>query len=172
LGFTLIESAIATVIVGTGILSMVAAQQAWHRQNDWAERAAIGTRLGNEIREMTFNLARHDPVTGAALWGPELNEVDILDFDDLDDFDGEDGEGLILSDDQGNGPVNALRDVIPGMQGWSQEVRVFNIDPSDVNLDVADGTSDLMRVEVQVFWQGPFDPSPVKITRVDWIAPN
>lgn len=171
-GFTLIESAVATVIVGIGVLGMVASQQAWHRQNSWAERAAIGTRLGNEIREMTFNLVRHDPVTGTATWGPEGNEVDVLDFDDLDDFDGSDGLGLVLSDDIGNGPVNALRQVIPGMAGWSQEIRVYNIDPSNVNLDVSDGTSDLMRVEVIITWHDPLLADPTPITRVDWIAPN
>ena len=171
-GFTLIEAAVATIIVGTGILGMVAAQQAWHRQNAWAERAAIGTRLGNEIREMTFNIVRHDPVTGASTWGPEANEVTVLDYDDLDDFDGAGGNGLILSDDLGNGPLNALREVIPGMEGWSQEVRVHNIDPTNVNLDLGDGTSDMMRVEVLVYWQGPLESVPVSITRVDWIAPN
>ena len=171
-GFTLIETAVACVIVGTGILGMVAAQQAWHRQNAWAERAAIGARLGNEIREMTFNLVRHDPVTGAGTWGPETNEVDVLDYDDLDDFDGFDGEGLVFSAALGNGPLNALREVVPEMSGWIQHVRVHNIDPANVNLDVADGASDMMRVEVLVFWQGPFDPDPVPVTRVDWIAPN
>lgn len=171
-GFTLIETAVACVIVGTGILGMVAAQQAWHRQNAWAERAAIGARLGNEIREMTFNLVRHDPVTGTGAWGPESNEVDVFDYDDLDDFDGPDGEGLVFSAALGNGPLNALREVVPGMTGWIQEVRVHNIDPANVNLDVADGASDMMRVEVLVSWQGPFDTEPVPITRVDWIAPN
>ena len=171
-GFTLIETAVASVIVGTGVLGMVAAQQAWHRQNAWAERAAIGARLGNEIREMTFDLLRHDPVTAAGTWGPEANEVDLMDYDDLDDFDGVLGNGVVFSHATGNGPVNALRRVIPGMDGWSQEVRVRNIDPANVNLDVADGASDLMRVEVLVFWQGPMDPEPMSITRVDWIAPN
>lgn len=162
----------ATVIVATGILGMVAAQQAWHRQNAWAERAAIGTRLGNEIREMTFNFERHDPVTGVSTWGPEANELVVLDYDDLDDFDGPDGTGLILSGDLGNGPLNALREVIPGMEGWTQEVRVHNIDPTNVNLDLADGASDMMRVEVLVYWQGPLESEPISVTTVDWIAPN
>ncbi len=171
-GFTLIEAAVATIIVATGVLGMVAAQQAWHRQNAWAERAAIGTRLGNEIREMTFNIGRHDPVTGASTWGPEANELSIFDYDDLDDFDGLDGEGLVLSDDLGNGPLNALREVIPGMDGWSQEIRVHNIDPTNVNLDLFDGASDMMRVEVIISWQGAAGSEPIGVTRVDWIAPN
>ena len=87
-GFTLIETALATVIVGVGVLSIVAAQQAFHKQNAWSTNASTATRLGNEIREMTFRLPRHDPVTGLILpWGPEDNELWVGDFDDLDDFD-------------------------------------------------------------------------------------
>ncbi len=94
-GFTLIETALATVIVGVGVLSIVAAQQAFHKQNAWSTHASTATRLGNEIREMTFRLPRHDPVTGLLLpWGPEDNELWVGDFDDLDDFDGDDGNGL------------------------------------------------------------------------------
>src|SRR5262245_45369726 len=120
-GFTLIETALATIIVGVGVLSMVAAQQAFHKQNSLSDNASIATRLGNEIREMTLNRPRHDPVTGAAFWGPEDNETWVGDFDDLDDFDG-DGGGLIFSAALGNGPINARRQVIPNMPGWAQIV--------------------------------------------------
>lgn len=160
------------VIVGTGVLGLVAAQQAWHSQNAWAERAAIGARLGNEIREMTFDCPRHDPVTGSSGWGPELNEVDILDFDDLDDFDGDFGAGLVLSGTDGSGPVNALREIIPGMSEWTQTIRVFNVDPSNVNVDVDDAGSDMMRVEVTVDWQNGSEGEPTTVTRVTWIAPR
>ena len=67
--FTLLETALATIIVGVGVLSIVAAQQAFHIQNAWSTHASIATALGNEIREMTLNLPRHDPVTGQAFWG-------------------------------------------------------------------------------------------------------
>lgn len=171
-GFTLIESAMAMVIVATGVLAMVAAQQAWHQQNAWAERSAIAARLGNEIREMTFHIPRHDPVTGTATWGPESNELDAGDFDDLDDFDGFTGTGLMLSGLDGTGPVNAMREIIPGMAQWTQTVRVRNIDPTNVNIDVADAASDMMRVEVTIDWHGPGAAGPITVTRVDWIAPN
>jgi len=171
-GFTLIESAVAVVIVGTGVLALVAAQQAWHSQNAWAERAAIGARLGNEIREMTFDCPRHDPVTGASGWGPETNELDILDYDDLDDFDGTLGLGLVLSGADGSGPVNALREVIPGMSEWTQTIRVYNVDPTNVNIDVGDAASNLMRVDVTIDWHGPSAAEPTTVTRVTWIAPK
>ena len=171
-GFTLIESAMAIVIVATGVLAMVAAQQAWHQQNAWAERAAIGARLGNEIREMTFHIPRHDPVTGSATWGPEANEMDAADYDDLDDFDGLSGSGLVLSGLDGSGPVNAMRELIPGMSQWTQTVRVRNIDPANINVDVADAASNMMRVEVTIDWHGPGAVAPTTVTRVNWIAPN
>ena len=65
-GFTLIETALATVIVGVGVLAMVSAQSAFHQKNAWAMHTSIATHLGGEIREMTWNLPQHDPVTGDA----------------------------------------------------------------------------------------------------------
>ena len=171
-GFTLIETALATVIVGTGVVAIVAAQQAFFRQNEWSTHASTAQRLGNEIRELTLHLPRHDPVTGQAFWGPESSELDVLDFDDLDDFDGEDGEGTVFSAALGSGPISALGDVFPDMAGWSQRVFVENIDPFEVTRTVADGASDLLRVRVIVEYQGPTDDAPREITRVTWIAPG
>jgi len=172
-GMTLIETALATIIVGVGVLAIVVAQQSFHNQNAWANHAATATRLGNEIREMTLNLPRHDPVTGRVFWGPEPNELTLEDFDDLDDFD-----GAVFSAALGNGPVNARRAIIPNMVGWSQTVRVDMVDPFDINsvFDVPEEVEDyperyLMRVEVIVHYQPPGGEIE-EITRVSWIAPN
>lgn len=170
-GFTLIETALATIIVGVGVLSMVAAQQAFHKQNSWSSNASIATRLGNEIREMTLNLPRHDPVTGSAFWGPESNETWVGDFDDLDDFDG-DGEGLIFSAALNNGPINARREIIPNMPGWAQIVTVHNVDPKNITSIRPDASTNVIRMEVVVTYQGPGDQNPIEMTRVDWISPN
>ncbi len=121
---------------------------------------------------MTFDCPRHDPVTGASSWGPETNELDILDFDDLDDFDGLLGTGLVLSGADGSGPVNALREVIPDMDEWTQTIRVHNVDPGNVNIDVDDAGSDMMRVEVTIDWQGASASESTTVTRVTWIAPR
>jgi hypothetical protein len=175
-GFTLIETALATVIVGVGVLAMVQAQIAFHRENSWSSNASIAMRLGNEIREMTLVLPRHDPVTGTAFWGFEENELSIEDFDDVDDFDGEAAnapcDGLIFSAALGNGPLNARRQVIPNMNGWAQVVSVRNLDPNDVTRVVNDATSSVMEVEVLVTYQGPYDQEPQIMTRVSWICPK
>ena len=166
-GFTLIETAMATVIIGTGVLAIVFAQQTFHAQNDWAQRAATGMRLAGEIREMTFNLPRHDPVTGTDTWGPEDNEATVEDYDDLDDFD-----GAIFSFDLDNGPLSARRAAIENLPGWSQYIEVRNVDPFDIHDVQENGTTEMTQIEVIIEYQGPMDLAPNEITRLTWIQPR
>ncbi|MFO0827064.1 MAG: prepilin-type N-terminal cleavage/methylation domain-containing protein [Phycisphaerales bacterium] len=176
-GFTLIETALATVIIGVGVLAMIAAQQAFHQKNMWSTNASIAMRLANEIREMTLNLPRFDPVVGSSHWGPEASETTLADFDDLDDFDGEDGNGTVFSEALGNGPVNARREVIPNMVGWSQTVFVRCVDPMHITA-VADSThpdahtTEYVQVEVVIHYQSVTDEQPIEMTRVSWISPK
>jgi hypothetical protein len=181
-GFTLIETALATIIVGVGVLAMVGAQQAFHQQNNWSTHASIAERLGNEIREMTITLPRHDPVTGFDAdtglgWGMEANEAWVGDFDDVDDFDG-DGNGLVFSadwdpDTDDNGPINARREVITNMRGWQQVVTVHNVDPFDISgVAVDDGSTTMVMVEVLVQFTPYGQSTPLEMARVQWIVPN
>ena len=176
-GFTLIETALATVIVGVGVLAIVSAQQAFHQKNSWSSHVSTATWLANEIREMTLNLPRHDPVTGTAFWGPEPDtELTIFDYDDLDDFDGPGGTGLVFSGTPVagvvNGPRNSEREIIPGMDGWTQTIYVDEVDPFNITQPPVDPTLYLMRMRVVVSYQGPSDPAPKEVTEVSWIAPN
>lgn len=171
-GFTLIETALTTVIIGVGVLAMVSAQQALHRKNSWSSQASIAQRLGNEIREMTLNLPRHDPVTGQAIWGPEAATEPSFEFyDDVDDFDGA-GAGLIFSAELGNGPINARREIIADMDGWAQIVVVENVNPFDITEVVADNSSDMLRVTVTVTYTRPGTDDELVMTTVSWVAPN
>lgn len=164
-GFTLIESALATVIIGVGVVAIVEAHQAFMRSNQWSSHAATATFLGSEIRELTMGLPRHDPVTGLTMqggavegWGPEAGEVLVTDFDDLDDFDGIsfafDGTPGHATDDDLPGPIDGFGVVIPEifadgtvmvdefgdpvpMVGWTQTVRVVKVDPNDPTLELS-----------------------------------
>jgi hypothetical protein len=158
-GFTLIEAALATVIIGVGVVAIIEAHTAFMRTNTWSSHAATATLLGIEVRELTRGLPRHDPVTGLSLvqgpgggmevagWGPKASEVTVLDFNDVDDFDGAQfGNG-------GNypGPIDAFGNVIPHtladgsllldnngvplpLQGWSQTVVVEKVHPHDFTM--------------------------------------
>ena len=112
-GFTLIEAAIATVVVGSGVVAVVSAQRAFHLQNEWAAQAAVAQQLGAEVRELVLGLPQRDPVTGGDLWGPEPDESGVAEYDDLDDFD-----GAVFDSADGTGPLNALRAPVAEMDGW------------------------------------------------------
>lgn len=168
-GFTLIESAMATVIIGVGVLAMVDAQTSFITANSWSSHAASGTYLANEIREMTRNLPKHDPVVGLFIeddgnagvlhgWGPDAGEVGVDDFDDIDDFDGItfSFQGTAgFNDGDLPGPINAYGEIIPDI----------TIDGTEMGTTTEDG----FQVTAMSGWSqqvtvqkvNPFDPSSV-----------
>ncbi len=99
-GFTLIETSLAVIIIGVGVLALLEAQQAFLFKNSWSTHSSTGALLANEVREMARTYPRHDvfsgglyfenPVTHETLrgWGPETGEASADTFDDLDDLDG------------------------------------------------------------------------------------
>jgi hypothetical protein len=151
--FTLLETALAMVIVMVGVLAMIEAQGAFITSNGWSSHEATATYLASEIRERMRNLSRHDPVTGLAILnvngtptlvglGREYPEVTVTDFDDVDDyggitfgrggnFDGPiDAFGRIIGQTDGNGVPLLGPDGRPlPLQGWSQSVLVQKLDP-------------------------------------------
>lgn len=173
-GFTLIEAALTTVIVGTGVLAIVAAQQAYHMKNDWAQRTGTAMLLANELRELTLSLPMHDPITGKAHLGPEPDELTVADYDDLDDFAG------VVVDGRGTGttfnpPINALRGTVDGMDRWSQEIHVTNVDLWNISAARAScppltADTSMVRVHVSVMYQGPMDEEPSTITELTWVV--
>lgn len=127
-GFTLLETSLAIVIIGVGVLAMLEAQQAFLVKNAWSTQSTTATLIAAEIREMTRDMPRHDKfsgglyfedqenMTGFQGWGPEAGESELVDFDDLDDFDGvmfgdAAPEGVTIVR-RLPGPVDAFRSVI------------------------------------------------------------
>lgn len=188
-GFTLIEAALATIIIATGVLSILAAQQAYHRKNQWANKSGTAMLLANEIRELTYAMPLHDPVTGKATIGPESGETVVSSYDDIDDFAGTvggDGKGkgtvFIAADatwiptgaKRMVGPINALGNTIPDMPGWSQHVKVINLLESNISLTDSLGqplgTTPIMRVTVDVLYQSPQDTEGKVFGSLSWIV--
>ncbi len=171
-GFTLIEVAITSAIISTAVLAIVAAQQAYHKQNDTASLHNTALMLANEIRELTLELPFNDPITANATFGPETDEVDVdpfvevVNYDDLDDF-YDSTTDLTFSP-----PINALRQAIPNMNPWSQVIKVENVSISDISGTALSPTAskELLRVTVHVLHQGPRDATPGEVTQLSWIA--
>lgn len=120
----------ATVIIGVGVLAMVDAQSSFIVSNQWSSHAASATFLANEIRELTRNLPKHDPVNGISLmddgsgttvvsgWGVDAGEVVVDDFDDIDDFNGITFSFIGtpgLDDNDLPGPINSFGEIIPAI---------------------------------------------------------
>lgn len=152
-GFTLLETSMALIIIGVGVLAFVEAQRSFMANNEWSSHTARAMYLANEIREMCRRLPRHDPVTGLYFetvngnpalrgWGLEAGESGPEDFDDIDDLDG------ASFGDEGDypGPINSYGELIRettasgaevhdedgnpvGLAGWSQAVTVEKVDP-------------------------------------------
>jgi hypothetical protein len=159
-GFTLIETAVASVIVAMAVLSIVAAQQAYTRVGDVAQKSDLALSLANEVREITMNMPLVDPITGDAVFGPEADETSVAYYDDLDDFAGPSVAGVTFDP-----PINALRQTIPNMAGWSQMVTAENVAASDIaGAAVTAGSTDLLRMTVVVSFNG------TEYARLTWLS--
>ncbi len=172
-GFSLIEVTVASVILALAVLSIVAAQQAFHRQNDVSQQTSLGLALANELREITLALPPHDPISGSLFYGPESNETDgdphvmVTYLDDLDDFANTDGGGFTF-----NPPINALREAYPNMDNWTQTINVENVDADDVGGSaVTAGTTEVLRMTVQVLYDDPDGTEdPRVVSELSWIS--
>lgn len=170
-GFTLIEAALTTVIVGTGVLSIVAAQQAYHRKNDWSQKVGTAVLLANELRELTLSLPVYDPLNGAAQIGPRADQTTVATYDDVCDFAGTVtsgvGTGMTFSP-----PINALRQPIANMAGWSQQISVANVLPDNIGSTFTQplGTTDLVRVTVTINYTNPNNNTTMTLLTTSWVV--
>ena len=172
-GFTLIEASLTTIIIGTGVLAILAAQQAYHMKNNWATRTSTGMLLANELRERTLSLPLHDPITGDATLGPESDESSALAYDDLDDFAGTVTSGV------GTGqtfspPIDALGLPEPDLSNWKQFIKVQKVPADNIDttftLPLDTGTTDMYRVSVTVLYVDPGTGKQEPVTELSWIV--
>ncbi|MCC6969307.1 MAG: hypothetical protein IT434_03725 [Phycisphaerales bacterium] len=173
-GFTLIEAALTTVIIGTGVLAIVSAQQSFIMKNDWSQRSAMGMYLANEVRELMLTMPLHDPIYGASHLGPEADETAAEQYDDVDEF-----AGTVSEAGQGDGvtldpPMTALKQRVDNMPGWTQHVTVEAVPASKITPGAFDVTplgeaGALYRVTVQVLHQGPNDADGMVIAELTWL---
>ncbi len=151
--FTLLETSLALIIIGVGVLAFVEAQRTFAANNEWSSHTARAMYLANEIRELCRRLPRHDPVTSLYFetssgnpvlrgWGMEPGESGPDDFDDADDLDGLtfgaggdfpgpiDSTGALIHETNVSGQEVLDEEGQPvGLAGWTQTVSVEKVDP-------------------------------------------
>jgi prepilin-type N-terminal cleavage/methylation domain-containing protein len=146
-GFTLIEIAVATAIVGIGVAALMAALAAGTRTNRSGQRIAQAVFLIQEIREWSLKLPFTDPdpddygnPPGSDGWDPQVW------VDDLDDL-----MGVTYSP-----PRDGRGQAIPSLKGWSQTITLTWRNPDNLTAIVAPGSSDIVHVKVDISnGQGP-----------------
>ena len=173
--FTLIETALATVIVGVGVLAIVSAQQAYHIKNDWSLKTGTAQQLAKEMQERLVGLPHHDPnVSNSYGLDPGETAGNLRDYDDLDDFAGPVsagyGEGLEFSP-----PIAADGTPIPELDQWTQRIEVMKVFPDHISMESGLPLSDpspQMRARVEVYYQGPNDAQRRLMTTLSWVVPE
>jgi type II secretory pathway pseudopilin PulG len=176
-GFTLIEAAVAIVIVGLAVVAMMGAQQAYHQQGSGTQQMSTAMMLANEIRELALEMPLRDPIYGTWKYGPEPDEADddphtaVQAFDDLDDFAGTSSDGVHYTGTTFEGPIDALRQPIPNMDGWSQWVTVENVAVDNMagSAQAAHAT-DMVRLTAQVRYRSDTNDTPREVARLTWVS--
>ena len=112
-GFTLVEVAIAIVIVGTGSVALLGLTAACTTQNRAAADMTTAAMLAQHVQEMLAELPVSDPTLGTTTFGREAGET-VATSDDVDDFNGVTFEP----------PVDSSRAALTGLNLYSQIITV------------------------------------------------
>jgi type II secretory pathway pseudopilin PulG len=125
-GFTLIEAAITTVIIGVGCVAMLELLGAGTLANNDGAELTTAMNLAGNIRECMTGVAYTDP-TNPTHWGSEAGETTAT-YNDLDDFDGK----------TFSPPLDARRQSLgTPFANWTQSVSVVSIKPTDLQTTMA-----------------------------------
>jgi len=149
-GFTLVEVAVATAIVGIGVAAIMVAAASTTHVNDAGRKLTQAVFIAQELREWTLKLpfSDQDPGDAGNPPGPDGSDPQVF-IDDLDDLSNFDGNGITYEpprDGQGMAMAN--------MAGWSEQIVLTWRDPSDLTQAVAEGASDVIDVQVTVRYGG------------------
>ena len=143
-GFTLVEVAIAIVIVGLAVVSLVTASGACTRATHGSRQLTQAVFLAQSIREWSIQLplTDPDPADEGSPLGPDPNDAQGIP-DDLDDL-----MGMIFDP-----PRDGAGSPMSNFQGWSQTVTLTWVDPEALT-PVAPGWTDAVEVQVAVSFEG------------------
>ena len=118
-GFTLIEAAMVTVIIGIGVVGMLELLAAGTMSNTKGTELTTAINLANNVREISLGLAFSDP-DQPAVWNTK--EATIAQYRDIKDLDGENWCP----------PRDVRRQQILGYDTWRQKIKVETVSQNNV----------------------------------------
>jgi len=137
-GFTLVEAAMVTVIIGVGVMAMLTLLAAGTAANEDATQLTEAINLANNIHEITMGMPYYDPQT-PTVWNSK--EPTVAEWDNITDVD----------DASLNPPIDARRNPIPEYAGRRQSVEVESVTHDKVTVTTPDTTTEpTARVTVTV----------------------
>lgn len=142
-GFTLIEALVAIFVIALTIVALMVSSQAFTMANVAGVDMSTAEFLIEEIRELTAVMPVIDPQTETDVFGPETGETLTL-YDDLDDFD-----NAVFSP-----PIDINRAQMTNYSGFTQQITVQNVNPSNYRTVVSDHSSDFVKVTVAILLDG------------------
>jgi len=150
-GFTLIEAAVTTVILGVGFVAMLELFGATTKNLRVADAITSSTMLADHVMEMTQTMPFNDPQSGALTFGPEADETTTAAIDDLDDF-RRTGvtTGAPATQTIFDPPVDASRQSLSGFIGYRQVVVVEPVNPANLNTVVAVAPYRVLRITLML----------------------
>jgi prepilin-type N-terminal cleavage/methylation domain-containing protein len=172
-GFTLIEAAMVTVIIGVGVVAMLQLLAAGTVSNSEGTELTTAINLANNIREMSIGLAYYDPTDMAKVppvYDWNTKEATVKDYDNIMDLDGQTDTWNLASDPQTgyqvfSPPIDVRRDPISNYSGWAQWVKVETVSANSVSTVLPhDATSPTARVTVKIMRNN------TEVYRMSWLA--
>ena len=156
----------ATVIVGTGVLSAVQLFGVCAQQNIHGTRSTAAIMLANNVQESMGLLTFSDPQFGRATFGPETGET-LAGYDDLDDF-----NNMTASP-----PIDANRNSIAAMAQYSQFITVRPVFPNQLSSNSTDASPTItastytgaVRVRVRVLFRESATSPAEEVYQRSWV---
>lgn len=146
-GFTMVESVLGTLLVGTVLISTLSLVGPVMRTTEHAEQELIAQRLCDELVNEITSQAFVEPIDGDSrdLLGPNTGERTTLraDFDDVDDYD----KWIGFPPKEKGGAAK------PGLARWARQVSVQHVLESDLSTVSATSTG-VKLIRVQVVYNG------------------
>jgi Tfp pilus assembly protein PilV len=174
-GFTLIEAAMVTVIIGLGVVGMLELLAAGTVSNSEGTELTTAINLANNVRELSLGLAYYDPQSDPAdpLKQPVWNskEATVLDYDNIMDLDGNVDTWNDQTNDPDTGyqkfqpPLDVSKKPIAEYGNWAQWVKVETVNPNNVTMVLLqDAKCPTARVTVKVMRNGNL------VYKMSWLA--